>query len=137
MKQCEAIDNHELLVIQTKDNGYWYPPGGVVGIKESAEEALSRIVYRQTGIKPQIQTLVYIREYSRSKVLQLELYFSIRNSHDFRQVKTSKLLESDESVDEISFIKPKRADGLHPSFLRTLTLPKSSADMQGPVVFKQ
>ncbi|GAA3120880.1 NUDIX hydrolase [Streptosporangium carneum] len=50
-----------VLAIKRRDDGRWVPPGGVVELDESPEEAVVREVLEETGvmIKPEVLTGVY------------------------------------------------------------------------------
>ncbi|WP_182881647.1 NUDIX hydrolase [Microbispora sp. H10949] len=54
-------DDGRVLAIRREDDGRWVPPGGVVELDESPEQAVIREVLEETGvqIKPEILTGVY------------------------------------------------------------------------------
>lgn len=50
-----------VLAIQRQDDGRWVPPGGVVELNETLEQAVVREVLEETGVrvKPEVLTGVY------------------------------------------------------------------------------
>lgn len=51
------FDGDRVLVVQRRDNGKWEPPGGVMQATERIEEALSREVREETGLRITIDRL--------------------------------------------------------------------------------
>lgn len=115
-----------LLAMQPKDSGFWYLPGGLALGEESAEHALQRIVTEQTGITPDIGSLVYVWQHAHTQVQQLELFFIIANARDYRKIDLSKSERGDKDLDEIGFITPSQSTDLLPEFLQTMAIPQSS-----------
>lgn len=46
-----------VLLIQRRDNGRWEPPGGVVELGETIEDAVRREVEEETGAKVEVERL--------------------------------------------------------------------------------
>lgn len=125
------VDRGELCVIQPKENGFWYPPGGMVEIEDTVEQALMRMITAQTTIQPDIGSLRYVWQHRKGQTQHLELFFIINNAHDYRQLRSYNRKELGEGVDEIRFIKPRENPDLRPSFLQQASLSRSSH----PVIF--
>jgi integral membrane protein len=131
------INKGALLALQPKENGFWHLPGGTTGPNESVAVALRRSITEQTGIKPKVGRLVYVWQHKLERVQQLELFFVITNAQDYRKVDLSKSKRGLKDLDEIGFVQPAKSPDLQPKFLRTMTLPKSSADAHEVVKFIQ
>jgi ADP-ribose pyrophosphatase YjhB (NUDIX family) len=56
------IENGSVLMAKNDLDDYYYSVGGGVKLHESAEEAVAREVFEETGIKYEIDRLVFIHE---------------------------------------------------------------------------
>jgi len=56
------IENECVLMAKNDRDDYYYSVGGAVKLHESAEEAVKREVFEETGIKYEIDKLVFIHE---------------------------------------------------------------------------
>lgn len=56
------IENDHVLFVTNKDEDYYYSVGGGVHMGETAEEAIIREVYEETGIHYEIDKLAFIHE---------------------------------------------------------------------------
>ena len=56
------IENEYVLMAKNDRDDYYYSVGGGVKLHESAEEAVIREVFEETGIKYEIERLVFIHE---------------------------------------------------------------------------
>jgi 8-oxo-dGTP pyrophosphatase MutT (NUDIX family) len=56
------IENGYVLMAKNDIDDYYYSVGGAVKLHESAEEAVKREVFEETGIKYEIDRLVFIHE---------------------------------------------------------------------------
>ena len=56
------IENECVLMVKNDQVDYYYSVGGGVGLHESAEEAVIREVFEETGIKYEIDRLAFIHE---------------------------------------------------------------------------
>ena len=108
----------KLLLVRSKDVGFWCPPGGVVTVDETASQSLIRTILHQTGISPTVGKLLYILEYQHNSVARLELFFQIDNPKDFLAVPHLVTEETSIELDRVAFIDPAEEDSLQPSFLK-------------------
>jgi integral membrane protein len=129
------VNKDKLLVLQPKESGFWYPPGGQVKTNESVEQALRRIIMEQTGIKPAIGRLVYVSQHHTKQIPQIELFFSVKNNPNYRSVDLAAIKKTHRDVDEISFINPSQNIDLRPKFLQTKNLPKALTATNHKVIF--
>lgn len=56
------IENECVLMIKNNKNSYYYSVGGGVHLGESAEEAVKREVFEETGVHYEIERLAFIHE---------------------------------------------------------------------------
>lgn len=112
------IKEDTILVIQPKETGFWHLPGGTVQAKETAEEALRRIVQEQTGVMPVIGRIVYIFQHRDRSTEQLEMFFNISNSAAYEESELKAMSLISKVIDDIQFIQPKGNKTLQPAFLQ-------------------
>jgi 8-oxo-dGTP diphosphatase len=64
-------DDGRVLAIKRQDDGRWVPPGGVLELKESPENGVSREVLEETGIKVQAEKLTGVYKNMKLGVVTL------------------------------------------------------------------
>ena len=66
---ARGVISHEnkVLLCQSKQGGYHYFPGGHVGLKETAEEALARELKEELGLEPKDISFMGVMEYAYKK----------------------------------------------------------------------
>jgi 8-oxo-dGTP pyrophosphatase MutT (NUDIX family) len=106
------------LAVQQSDTALWQLPGGLVLGRETAEQALQRLVYEHTGIVPTIGYLVYIWQYRHKSTERLELFFVIDNPSDYRERQLKTGLAQSKELDDIGYLKPTGNPDLQPVFLQ-------------------
>jgi integral membrane protein len=120
-----------LLAIQPINTVSWKLPGGEVGLNETAEQAIARIILEVTNIKASVGRLAYVCHLRDS----LELYFIINNSKDFESLDTRKVKDKNMLIDEVRFLKPGDMGDLEPIFLRTAQFKNLSDHSEYPMFF--
>lgn len=118
------VSKGSLFVVQPKDSGFWYPPGGVAEAHETPEQALRRILIEQTGVEPDIGSLLYVWQHHGTNTQQLEFFFSVTNVRDYLKVNLAMAKTDNKVLDETSFIQASHSSELRPEFLQTIQLPK-------------
>lgn len=76
------IENGCLLLAKNKNLPYLYSVGGGVHINETAEEAVKREVFEETGIDYEIDRLAYISERFYKDQHRLTFYFFMKPKGD-------------------------------------------------------
>ena len=91
------IEDNQVLMITKDSHDYYYPVGGGVMHGETAEEAVVREVFEETGIKYQVDRLAFIYEsffdgnndsaFKNMDCHEISLYFLMKPQgikHDFK-----------------------------------------------------
>jgi len=119
------IDNGKLLAVRLKPyegtgvglgNDKWCTIGGGVDPGEPLIPALEREIVEETGIKPVIGNLLFVQQFDYKDTEQMEFFFHIQNTKDFRNIDLSKTTHGLEEIAEIDFIE-SRGSNLLPKFL--------------------
>ncbi len=110
-KACNAVilenPKKEILLVKRKDEprkGFWDLPGGFMEINESAEEAASREVWEEVGLK--VENLKYFASYADRYLYRGDLYHTICLSF-YGQVADIKPVSGDDAA-AAKFFHPKK-----------------------------
>lgn len=111
---------HKTIV---KGGNWWCTPGGGVDDGEDLLSALEREMIEETGIKPDIGRLLFVQQYTESKDSeQLEFFFHIKNTKDYKDIDLSKTTHGDLEIANYGFIDPKEVT-LLPKDLQEIDIP--------------
>jgi len=113
------VQDGRALAVQPKDSGFWHLPGGAVQARETAEQALTRIVAAQTGIAPKVGRLAYVWQYRHKATERLELFFVVENADNFDGQTMKARLADVPGLDDIAYLDLKNNADVQPAFLRT------------------
>lgn len=125
--------NGELLCQQLTpgDDGivrnYWCTPGGGLEDGESLHEGLHREMIEETGVTPQIGKLLFVQQFHDGKKEQLEFFFHIENSEDFKQIDLSETTHGEAEITNVEFIDP-RSHHVLPALLQTIDIEHYTRD---------
>lgn len=106
---------------------FWCLPGGGVDIGEPLIPALERELIEETGIKPQVDKLLYVQQFQHKDWEFLELFFHVTNSRDYETINLEETTHGAIELAEIGFIDPRMKNVL-PVFLTTQDLVTDSAN---------
>jgi len=128
------IKGNGILAVQPKDSGFWNLPGGVAKSKETAEEALKRMVLEQTGVVPAVGRLVYILQYHSKSTERLEMFFNVSNAADYKEKDLKDKIKVSKALDGIRYVEPKGNQDLRPEFLQAEPVIDTAKQQKGQVI---
>lgn len=118
--RCRAIILYEgklLVVKHTPDANFVALPGGHLEWKEDIKEGLRREIKEELGISPEIGRLLYVNNFIQGKRKQsIEFFFEVINSQDYKDIKDSKAIQTDE-IAEMSWAEPTSSVSILPKTL--------------------
>ena len=118
--RCRAVIIHKgkLLVVKHPQNtSFAVLPGGHLEWGEDIKEAMSREITEELGIVPKIGRLLYVNNFIQGKRKQsVEFFFEILNSEDYKNIKESKVIQTDE-ISEICWVEPTSSIPILPKTL--------------------
>lgn len=122
------INNNKLLMVKNKNAPYYYSVGGRVKINETAEEAVIREVFEETGIIFEINRLAFIHENFFIEEVTKEPFHEISFFYIMKQNKSINLVCNSFTEDGISesleWLSMEHLDNIHlfPQFFKTKLL---------------
>jgi len=111
-------------------NDFWSTPGGGLDPGESLVAGLRREIVEETGVSPDIGSLLFIQQFVQGDKEHLEFFFHIKNTSDYETIDLSKTTHGLIEVNDMNFVDP-RAGNILPEFLQTVDI-KSAIDQQKP-----
>ena len=112
-------DKGELFCQKLKANeqderGFWCTPGGGLDLGESLLDGLAREMIEETGIKPEVGSLLFIQQFAESGEQsaqgpseQLEFFFHITNWQDYMAIDLKNTSHGQLEVSQCGFVDPK------------------------------
>lgn len=125
------IRNNKLIMVRNEKDPYYYSVGGRVKFGETAEEAVLREVFEETGVKAQIDRLGFVHQnffmIDNSLYHELAFFFYIKPAAEFDSI----CLDFDEngSTEHLYWIDLDNIENeyLYPEFFKTeLKIPSDS-----------
>lgn len=117
------IKNHKVLTVQMNDNGFYCLPGGHVELMETSSDAIIREFYEETGIRTNVEKLIYITENffegKLGKCHELGMYYLL-SCNDIKQ-EDYTIIEHDKNGDmklEFKWLDINHLDKFKPEFIK-------------------
>jgi 8-oxo-dGTP pyrophosphatase MutT (NUDIX family) len=85
---------------------YWCTPGGGLDDGESLHDGLHREMIEETGIAPKIGKLLFVQQFHDGQKEQLEFFFHIENSEDYKIIDLAATSHGDLEVAHCEFVDP-------------------------------
>ena len=126
------LKNGKLLMVGNDRSDYLYSVGGRIQFGETAEEAVIREVFEETGVKMEIDHLGFVHQnyfYGDAAtnmgklIYELSLYFYMKVPDDFAPV--SESFTEDQQPEQLRWVSPDDPITLYPTFFRTELDPKN------------
>lgn len=119
------IKNGKFLMVGNRKNGYLYSVGGRIQFGESAQEAVVREVYEETGVKLEVDRLGFIHEnffygdYAQKAeklIYEISYFFYMKTPEDFEPICES--FTEDESKEYLVWVDESSEITYYPAFFR-------------------
>lgn len=117
--------HNKILMIGNERSDYYYSVGGRVKFGETAEEAVVREVYEETGVRMEVERLGFIHENFfigdaktnfGKKIYEISFYFYMKVPKDFEPVCNS--FTEDEQKEHLFWIDRNTDKKYYPEFFR-------------------
>lgn len=120
------VQDNKLLIMQDKDQPYYYVPGGRIKMNEKSEDAVKREIQEELGVEVNVNRMLWVNEnFFKEETLDEQFhevcFFYLLELKDSEAFKGEEFVVDEEgkihtyywkSVDEIKYIN------LYPQFLR-------------------
>ena len=116
----------KILMVGNERSNYLYSVGGRIKFGETAEEAIVREVYEETGVKMEIDRLGFLHEnyfYGDSPtnlgklICEISFFFYMKVPDDFTPISDS--FTEDNSREFLKWISPNEDMKIYPEFFKT------------------
>ena len=116
----------KILMVGNERSNYLYSVGGRIKFGETAEEAIVREVYEETGVKMEIDRLGFVHEnyfYGDATtnlgklIYEISFFFYMKVPNDFTPISDS--FTEDNSREFLKWISPNEDIKIYPEFFKT------------------
>lgn len=118
------VDNDKLLLVRLLSGGkpqnFYCTIGGGLDEGESLTDGIKREVLEETGVVAKVGKLLCIQQYS-DKNDNIEFFFHVTNTEDFKSIDLSKTSHGLEEIAEIGFFNSSEVTVL-PEFLKDISI---------------
>lgn len=117
--------HNKILMVGNERSDYYYSVGGRVKFGETAEEAVVREVYEETGVRMEVERLGFVHENFfigdaktnfGKKIYEISFYFYMKVPKDFEPVCNS--FTEDEQKEHLFWIDRNTDKKYYPEFFR-------------------
>ncbi len=103
------------------ESDFWGTFGGGLDIGESTAVGLHREMIEETGIAPEIGNLLFIQQFNDGEKEQFELFFHIKNTEAYNEVKLEETSHGLLELTRSEFVNPK-TNFILPTFLSKIDI---------------
>ena len=128
---CVQLTEH---ANRTSARNFWCTPGGGLDENEDILAGLRREMIEETGIAPVVGSLLYIQQFIDSGDENLEFFFHVINSDDYKNIDFSASSHGIEEIANADFVDPKSTHIL-PKFLSTENIAEHIKSRQPTKIF--
>jgi len=127
------VKNGKILCVKLKPYRHyikgqdWITIGGGLDSGESLIPALKREIFEETGVTPDIGSLLYVQQFYYADMEHLEFFFNINNVNDYMEIDLKNTSHGFEEIAEIDFVDPKEQVIL-PTFLNKIDFSNFNPD---------
>ncbi|MBR4360414.1 MAG: NUDIX domain-containing protein [Clostridia bacterium] len=123
------VKNGKILMVGNPRADYCYSVGGRIKFGETAQEAVVREVFEETGVKMTVDRLVFVHEncfYGDAPtnlgklIYEISFFFRMNVPDDFEPV--SRSFTEDDSPEFLCWVAPDTPKKIYPEFFRTKAL---------------
>ena len=116
----------KILMVSNERASYLYSVGGRIKFGETAEEAIRREVFEETGVTMEIDRLGFVHEnyfYGDAStnlcklIYEISFYFYMKVPSDFAPI--SESFTEDNSKEHLKWVSPNEDIKMYPEFFRT------------------
>lgn len=120
------MKDNKVLMVSNSRSDYYYSVGGRIKFGESAEEAVIREVYEETGVKIETERLGYVHEnfftadappYTGKLIYEISFFFFMKVPENFEPICQS--FTEDNKKERLSWIDIDSDKLFYPEFFRT------------------
>ena len=120
------IRDGEVLMVGNESADYLYSVGGRITFGETAEEAVIREVFEETGVQMDVVRFAFVHEnyfygdaaiYKGKLLYEVSFYFLMRVPDYFEPI--SQSYSGDNNPETLFWIKPDTPKKIYPEFFRT------------------
>lgn len=119
------MKNNEILMVGNEHSDYYYSVGGRVKFGETAEEAVVREVFEETGVRMEVDRLGFVHENFfvgdaktnlGRKIYEISFYFYMKVPSDFEPICNS--FTEDDQKEHLVWIDRNTDQKYYPEFFR-------------------
>ncbi|MDB5185762.1 MAG: hydrolase [Candidatus Saccharibacteria bacterium] len=131
---CVRHKPYSAVFAATAKDSVWATPGGGLDSGEALIAGVEREMIEETGIKPVVGQLLYIKQFVTGDTEHLEFFFHVTNAEDYLKIDLATTTHGASEIAEIAFVDPK-ATNILPKFLATEPVIEKVLSPSPPTIF--